>query len=439
MTDHLRASDAALERLKLLHPKKIDLSLERLGRLLDSLGRPQDRLPPVIHVAGTNGKGSTVAVLRAIAEAAGFRAHVYTSPHLVRFVERIRLAGELITEPHLAEVLDRVERANAGLPITFFEITAAAAFVAFAETPADVCILEVGLGGEFDATNVIETCRVAAIAPIDFDHAEFLGTDIRVIAAAKAGIIKPGRPVVSARQREAAEAVIEARAEALGAPLQLMGRDFDAYAQAGRMVFQGEDRLYDLPPPSLAGEHQVENAGLAVAAALAFGGPMAEEAAIAKGVSSAEWPARLQHLTRGPYGEKAASRGSDLWLDGTHNPHGARALARALEAMAARDGRPVALVMGILGNKDAAGMFEAFRPLNPRVYTVPSPSEAGAAPDALAAAARSVGLEAQPFETVMAGLEAALAQEGPAPHVIICGSLYLAGEVLAASPETWPR
>ena len=439
MTDHLRASDAALERLKLLHPKKIDLSLERLGRLLDSLGRPQDRLPPVIHVAGTNGKGSTVAVLRAIAEAAGFRAHIYTSPHLVRFVERIRLAGDLITEPHLAEVLDRVERANAGLPITFFEITAAAAFVAFAETPADVCILEVGLGGEFDATNVIETCRVAAIAPIDFDHAEFLGTDIRVIAAAKAGIIKPGRPVVSARQREAAEAVIEARAEALGAPLQLMGRDFDAYAQAGRMVFQGEDRLYDLPPPSLAGEHQVENAGLAVAAALAFGGPMAEEAAIAKGVSSAEWPARLQHLTRGPYGEKAASRGSDLWLDGTHNPHGARALARALEAMAARDGRPVALVMGILGNKDAAGMFEAFRPLNPRVYTVPSPSEAGAAPDALAAAARSVGLEAQPFETVMAGLEAALAQEGPAPHVIICGSLYLAGEVLAASPETWPR
>ena len=439
MTDHLRASDAALERLKLLHPKKIDLSLERLGRLLDSLGRPQDRLPPVIHVAGTNGKGSTVAVLRAIAEAAGLRAHVYTSPHLVRFVERIRLAGDLITEPHLAEVLDRVERANAGLPITFFEITAAAAFVAFAETPADVCILEVGLGGEFDATNVIASCQVAAIAPVDFDHAEFLGTDIEVIAAAKAGIIKPGRPVVSARQREAAEAVIEARAEALGAPLQLMGRDFDAYAQAGRMVFQGEDRLYDLPPPSLAGEHQVENAGLAVAAALAFGGPMAEEAAIARGVSSAEWPARLQHLTRGPYGEKAAARGSDLWLDGTHNPHGARALARALEAMAARDGRPVALVMGILGNKDAARMFEAFRPLTPRVYTVPSPSEAGATPEALAAAARSVGLKAQPFETVMEGFEAALAQDGPPPHVIICGSLYLAGEVLAASPETWPR
>ncbi len=439
MTDHLRASDAALERLKLLHPKKIDLSLDRMERLLDSLGRPQDRLPPVIHVAGTNGKGSTVAVLRAIAEAAGLRAHVYTSPHLVRFVERIRLAGQLITDPHLAEVLDRVERANAGQPITFFEITAVAAFLAFAETPADVCILEVGLGGEFDATNVIRTCQVAAIAPVDFDHAEFLGTDIRVIAAAKAGIIKPGRPVVSARQREEAEGVIEARARALGAPLQLMGRDFDAYAQAGRMVFHGEDRLLDLPPPSLAGPHQVENAGLAVAAALAFGGPMAEEAAIARGVSTTTWPARLQHLTRGPYGEKAAARGADLWLDGAHNPHSARALSDAVQAMAARDGRPVALVFGMLGNKDAKQALEAFKPLHPTLYTVPSPSEAGAAPEALAEIARSVGLPAQAHDTVMSGFEAALEQEGPAPHVIICGSLYLAGEVLAASPETWPR
>ncbi len=439
MSDHLRASDAALERLKLLHPKKIDLSLDRMARLLEALGRPQDKLPPVIHVAGTNGKGSTVAVLRAIAEAAGMRAHVYTSPHLVRFVERIRLAGGLITEPHLAEVLDRVEQANDGQPITFFEITAVAAFLAFAETPADVCILEVGLGGEFDATNVIRTCQVAAIAPVDFDHAEFLGTDIRTIAAAKAGIIKPGRPVVSARQRPEAEAVIESRAEALGAPLQLMGRDFDAYAQAGRMAFQGPDRLLDLPLPSLAGPHQVENAGLAAAAALAFGDAMADEAAIARGVSSAVWPARLQHLTKGPYGERAAARGADLWLDGTHNPHGARALCRALQAMAVRDGRPVALVVGILGNKDAAGMFEALRPLEPTVFTVPSPSEAGAAPEDLAAAARAVGLKAEPYDTVMAGFEAALARPDPPPHVVICGSLYLAGEVLAASPETWPR
>ena len=439
MTDHLRASDASLERLKLLHPKKIDLSLDRIARLLDSLGRPQDHLPPVIHVAGTNGKGSTVAMLRAIAEAAGMRVHAYTSPHLVRFVERIRLAGELIAEPHLAEVLDRVEQANAGQEITFFEITAAAAFVAFAETPADICILEVGLGGRYDATNVVPTCAVAAIAPVDYDHAEFLGTDLGRIAWEKAGIIKPGRPVVSARQAEVAELSIEAEAEAQNAPLQIMGRDFDAYAQAGRMVFQGEDRLYDLPQPSLAGAHQIENAGLAVAAALAFGGAMAREDAIARGVASAHWPARLQHLARGPYAEKAAARGADLWLDGTHNPHGARALALALSAMAARDGRPIALVVGILGNKDAAGMFEALKPLNPGVFTVPSPSEAGAAPADLARAARAVGLKAEPHDSIMAGLDAALAGPGPAPHVIICGSLYLAGEVLAASPETWPR
>ena len=439
MTDHLRASDAALERLKGLHPKKIDLSLGRIARVLDALGRPQDRLAPVIHVAGTNGKGSTVAFARAIAEAAGLKVHAYTSPHLVRFVERIRLAGKLISDTHLADALARVEAANAGEGITFFEITAAAAFVAFAEVPADLCILEVGLGGRFDATNVIPTCAVAAIAPVDYDHAEFLGTDLAGIAGEKAGIIKPGRPVVVARQAEVAERVIETEAERLGAPMQLMGRDFDAFPQGGRLIFQGDDRLYDLPPPSLYGEHQYENAGLATAAVLALGDARIDEAAIAAGVAGASWPARMQRLTRGPYGEKAAARGSDLWLDGTHNPHGARALAAALQALIARDGRPLALVMGVLGNKDARGMFEALAALKPRVFTVPSPSEAGAAPEDLAAAARAVGLEAEPAQSVMAGFERALALEGPAPHVVICGSLYLAGEVLAASPQTWPR
>ncbi len=439
MTDHLRASDAALERLKTLHPKKIDLSLDRIARVLEALGRPQDRLAPVIHVAGTNGKGSTVAVLRAIGEAAGLKVHVYTSPHLVRFVERIRLAGELISEAHLAEALARVEAANAGQEITFFEITAAAALLAFAETPADLCVIEVGLGGRYDATNVIPDCAVAAIAPVDFDHAEFLGTDLGRIAWEKAGIIKPGRPVVSARQAEVAQLAIEAEADAMGAPLTIMGRDFDAYLHGGRLVFQGEDHLLDLPPPSLVGPHQAENAGLAVAAALAFGGPMADAAALAAGVSSAVWPARLQRLTAGPYGEKAAARGSDLWLDGTHNPHGARALARALGDLVARDGRPLTLVTGILGNKDAAGMFGALAELNPRVFTVPSPSEAGASPEDLASAARSVGLQAVPCSSLEGGFNRALEQGGPAPHVVICGSLYLAGEVLAASEETWPR
>ena len=439
MTDHLRASDAALERLKGLHPKKIDLSLDRIGRVLDALGRPQDRLPPVIHVAGTNGKGSTVAFLRAMAEAAGLKVHVYTSPHLVRFVERIRLAGQLITDEHLADALARVEAANAAAPITFFEITAAAAFVAFAETQADLCLLEVGLGGRFDATNVVPTCAVAAIAPVDFDHAEFLGTDLARIAWEKAGIIKPGRPVVVARQAEVAERAIEAQAEQLAAPLQLMGRDFDAFAHAGRMAFQGADHLLDLPPPSLYGAHQIENAGLAVAALLALGDPRIDDAAMARGVASAVWPARMQRLTKGPYGARAAARGSDLWLDGTHNPHGARALAAALQALIARDGRPLALVVGMLANKDAAGMFAALAGLKPRAFTVPSPSDAGASPEDLAASARAAGLAAEPCASVMEGFEHALAQDGPAPHVVICGSLYLAGEVLAASPQTWPR
>ena len=438
MTDHLRAADAALERLKTLHPKKIDLSLDRIARVLDSLDRPHYRLPPVIHVAGTNGKGSTVAFLRAIAEAAGLKVHVYTSPHLVRFVERIRLAGTLIGEDHLAEVLGRVEAANAGQEITFFEITAAAALVAFAETPADLCVVEVGLGGRYDATNVIPDCAVAAIAPVDYDHAEFLGTDLGRIAWEKAGIIKAGRPVVSARQAEIAQVAIEAEAERLGAPLRMMGRDFDAFGQGGRMVFQGEDHLLDLPPPSLSGPHQAENAGLAVAAALAFGGAMADVGAIARGVAGAVWPARLQRLTAGPYGEGAAARGSDLWLDGTHNPHGARALARALGDLVARDGRPLTLVVGILGNKDAAGMFAALAALDPRVFTVPSPSDAGASPQDLADAARSAGLNATACASLIEGFDRAMAEAGPPPHIVICGSLYLAGEVLAASPETWP-
>ena len=439
MTDHLRASDAALERLKTLHPKKIDLSLERIERVLNAMGRPQDRLAPVIHVSGTNGKGSTVAFARAMAEAAGLKVHVYTSPHLVRFVERIRLAGELITDEHLAEVLARVERANAGQEITFFEITAAAAFVAFAETPADLVILEVGLGGRYDATNVIPTCAVAAIAPVDFDHAEFLGTDLQRIAWEKAGIIKAGRPIVVARQAEIAMAAIEAEAHRLGAPLSAMGREFDAFAQAGRMVFQGEDRLLDLPLPSLAGAHQVENAGLAIAAMLALDDPRIDEAAIAAGVAGTVWPARLQRLTKGPFGRKAVARGSDLWLDGGHNPHGARAMASALQAMAARDHRPVTLIVGMLGNKDAAGFFAAFKDLNPLIFTLRADAETAASAETLETAARDAGLRATACGSLTEAMDEALGSDGPPPHLVICGTLYLAGEVLAASPETWPR
>ncbi|MEO6341063.1 MAG: folylpolyglutamate synthase/dihydrofolate synthase family protein [Caulobacteraceae bacterium] len=438
MSDHLRAPDAALERLKGLHPKKIDLSLGRIERLLDALGRPQDRLPPVIHVAGTNGKGSTVAFIRAIAEAAGLRVHVYTSPHLVRFVERIRLAGVLMGEAHLAEILTRVEAANAGEPITFFEITAAAAFVAFAETPADLLVLEVGLGGRFDATNVIPPPAVSVIAPVDYDHAEFLGTDLAAIAREKAGVLKSSRPGVIARQRPEALAAIEAEAAAVGAPLHICGRDFDAWPERGRLIVQDGDRLFDLPPPSLPGPHQYENAGLAVAAALALHDPRIDEAAIAAGVAGAVWPGRMQRLTGGPLGAAVEAAGADLWLDGGHNPHAARALADALAALRARDGRPVVLIAGLLGNKDAAGFFDAFKALAPRVLTVGFEAEASAPPETLAATANAAGLRADACADITAAVTKALGESGPSPHICIAGSLYLVGEVLALSPDTFP-
>jgi dihydrofolate synthase/folylpolyglutamate synthase len=436
MTDHLRAHDAALERLRGLHPKKIDLSLDRILGLLEALGRPQDRLPPVIHVAGTNGKGSTCAFLRAIAEAAGLKVHVLTSPHLVRFVERIRLAGTLITDEAFAAILERVEAANAGRPITFFEIVTAAALVAFAEAPADLLVLEVGLGGRFDATNVIAAPAVSAITPIDYDHKEFLGDDLAGIAAEKAGVIKAGRPVVSARQAEGAEAVIVAEAERLAAPLTLMGRDFDAWEAHGRMLYQDGERLLDLPPPALAGAHQLANAGLAIAAALALDDPRIDEAAIASGIAAADWPARMQRLTAGPFGALARAAGTDLWLDGGHNPHGARAVAQALSHLA-RDGRPVALVAGTLSNKDARGFFAAFRDLAPAVFATGFDAESAASAQATAEAAGAAGLPAQAAVDLEEAVRRALALPGP-PHVLICGSLYLAGEVLAASPETWP-
>jgi dihydrofolate synthase/folylpolyglutamate synthase len=436
LSDHLRAHDAALARLQALHPKLIDLSLDRMLRLCAALDRPQDRLPPVIHVAGTNGKGSTVAYLRAMAEAAGLKVHVFTSPHLVRFAERIRLAGTLITDEHLADVLERVEQANAGLPITFFEITTAAAFVAFAEAPADLCIVEVGLGGILDATNVV-TPKVSVIAPVDIDHREFLGDTIAKIAVEKAGIIKSGAPVVSARQHEEAEAVIEAAATLARVPLTLMGRDFDAWNERGRLLVQMQDRLLDLPAPSLPGEHQFANAGLAVAALLTLDDPRIDEAAMGAGIAGTVWPARFQRLAAGPLAERAKAAGADLWLDGGHNPHAGAAVARALGDLAARDGRPVALISGLLANKDATGFFKPFAPLKAQVFTVTFEGHAAAPAAQTAAAAELAGLRAHACDSVEDALAKALALS-PTPHVLICGSLYLAGEVLAMSPKTWP-
>jgi dihydrofolate synthase/folylpolyglutamate synthase len=423
--------DPVSERLRQRHPQKIDLSLDRMRTLCAVLGQPQLQLPPVIHVAGTNGKGSTVAFIRAMAEAAGLKVHAYTSPHLVRFNERIRLAGDLISDERLSAILDRIEAVR-GVESTVFESTTAAAFVAMAEVPADLAIVEVGLGGRLDATNVIDRPLLSVIAPVDFDHAEFLGTTIEAIAGEKAGILKAGARGIVARQQEAAMAVIEASAASVMTPLTVMGTDFDAWSERGGMVFQDQERFLDLPGPGLRGPHQIANAGLAVAVALELDLP---EAAIAAGIAGATWPARMQRLNAGPYGEMARSAEAELWLDGGHNPHAGRALAEALAERQAKAPRPLALIVGMLANKDHAGFFEALKGSEAHVFTVGFDG-AAADPAALAAVARGHGLGAQSSSSVEAALGRALRLG--AGRVVICGSLYLAGEVLGASPETRP-
>lgn len=439
MYDEIRAFDALIARLRERFPSLIDLSTSRIERLLGELGRPQDRLPPVIHVAGTNGKGSTTAYLRAISEAAGLRAHVLTSPHLVRFAERIRLAGQLISEAELRALIERMIAANADQPISFNEMLTAMAIVAFAGEPADVAIIEVGLGGRFDSTNVFEAPQVSVITPVDYDHLEMLGPELSKIAWEKAGIIKAGRPAVVARQMEEALQVIEAEAAELGSDLLLMGRDFDAWEERGRLLVQTPDRLLDLPAPSLPGAYQFENAGLAVMAALTWGDPRIDEDALARGVGSAVWPARFQRLTAGPLGALARARGADLWLDGGHNPHAGRALAETCRRMAARDGRPLVLVAAMYARKDAHGFFAPFADLEPQVFTTVFDSPNASPAGALAEAAREAGLPAEACADVTEAVRRALDLPGPAPHVLICGGLHFAGEVLAMSPETWPN
>jgi len=398
--------------------------------LCAALGDPQNRLPPVVHVAGTNGKGSTVAFIRAIAEAAGLRVHAYTSPHLVRFNERIRLAGKLIEDAPLNAILDRIEAV--GGEATVFESTTAAAFVAMSETKADLAIVEVGLGGLLDATNVIERPLLSVIAPVDLDHAEFLGDSLHGVAVEKAGILKAGARGLIARQSEVAMAAIEAAARAVHAPLTVMGVDFDAWADRGGLSFQDQERFLDLPAPALTGPHQIDNAGLAIAVGLELDLP---EAAIAEGLRSVRWPARMQRLTAGPYGEAARAADAELWLDGGHNPHAGAALAAALAERQAKAPRPLALVVGMLANKDAGGFFEALGQSGAAVFTVPFDG-AAAEPEALAAVARGHGLGATACASVQEALTRALRLG--AGRVTICGSLYLAGEVLAAAQETWP-
>lgn len=432
MTDRLLPFDAPLERLKALHPKKIDLTLERMLRVCEALGRPQDRLPPVVHVAGTNGKGSTLALLRAMAEAHGLRVHVYTSPHLVRFAERIRLSGTLITDDYLGDVLERVEAANSGEPLTFFEATTAAAYLAFSEVEADLLLLETGLGGVLDATNIIREPKISVITPIDYDHQAFLGDDLTTIAKQKAGIIKPGCPVLSARQRPEAEAVIERAALKLRSPLHSVGQGFDAYEENGRLVFQDEDALLDLSLPKLPGAHQIDNAALAIKAARMLG--LSPEA-IDTGLKSAVWPARMQRLKAGPL-VTALPSDSELWLDGGHNPHAARALRAHIDQLDARDPKPLHLICGLINTKDAGEFFSHFHGLKAQISCVGFSSDAVIPPADLVAIAQQKGLTAD----VAASPLGAITALRPEPtRVLICGSLYLAGDVLALSPDTWPK
>jgi dihydrofolate synthase/folylpolyglutamate synthase len=408
-----------------LHPKIIDLTLGRVERLLAALGHPEARVPPVVHVAGTNGKGSTVAMLRAGLEGAGGRCHVYTSPHLARFHERIRVAGELIAEERLMEVLDRCMAANGEAPITFFEITTAAAFLAFAETEADWTLLEVGLGGRLDATNVVERPRLCVITPVDLDHQQYLGDTLAQIAGEKAGIIKRGVPVVVARQHPEALEVIEARAEALGAPVLAFGQQWHAGVERGRFVYQDERGLLDLPLPNLPGPHQIVNAGAAVAALRALG---MDDAACEAGVTKAEWPARMQRL-RGRLADLAAP--AELWLDGGHNPAAGEVIAATLKGMPRARTH---LVTGMLNTKDIAGFLRPLGAVAERLLAVSIPGEANTVPGQdTARFAQEAGIVAEVAPSVESAITSA--QAAGAERILVCGSLYLAGHVLRLEQE----
>jgi dihydrofolate synthase/folylpolyglutamate synthase len=415
--------DAIVERLHRLHPRAIDLSLERLVRLLAALDHPERRLPPVIHVAGTNGKGSTCAFLRAMAEAAGLRVHVYTSPHLVRFNERIRVGGALVDDETLADALEQVERANGDDAITVFEVITAAAFLLFARAPADLCVLEVGLGGRLDATNVIPPAAAGAITSISLDHRDWLGDTLEAIAAEKAGIIKPGMTVATGAQEASVRAVLQTAADAAEARLLARDRDWWAGATPDGMRFEDAAGSLLLPPPSLPGPHQIDNAGIALAALRATAVPVTR-AALAHGLASAEWPARLQRLN----GRLAASlpAGWELWLDGGHNAGAGAALAAQAALWA---DRALHVIVGMKQSKDASGFLRPLLSHAATVWAVAEPGQHLAQP--VSDIVASSGGVARAGPTVAAAL-VALPRDARRARVLICGSLYLAGEVLKA-------
>ncbi|RWK56034.1 folylpolyglutamate synthase/dihydrofolate synthase family protein [Mesorhizobium sp.] len=430
------AADREIKSLMSLHPKGFDLSLDRISRLLERLGNPQDQLPPVIHIAGTNGKGSCAAFSRALLEAAGHRVHVHTSPHLVNWHERYRLAadagGSLVEDEVFADAIARVAKANEGQKITVFEILTAVTFLLFSEHPADAVIIEVGLGGRFDATNVIKEPAVSVIMPVSLDHESFLGDRVELIAAEKAGIIKSGCPVViGAQESETALQVLIETAERLDCPAFVYGQDFLAFEENGRMVYQDEDGLMDLSPPRLPGRHQFANAAAAIAAAKAAGFEISHRVAD-KAMANVTWPGRMQKLPQGRLTE-LAPKGADIWLDGGHNPGAGVVVAEALAEQEEKNPRPLFLICGMINTKDQSGYFRAFKGLARHVYTVPvSLSEASVPNDELAIRAVEAGLSAEPVSSVANALMLLRdTWDGPPPRILISGSLYLAGAVLA--------
>jgi dihydrofolate synthase/folylpolyglutamate synthase len=415
-------SDVILERMMSLHPKIIDLTLDRVHRLLARMGHPERSLPPVVHIAGTNGKGSTTAMMRAGIEAAGQAAHVYTSPHLARFHERIRLAGEIIPEPALARLLDECYAANGGAPITFFEITTVAALVAFSRTRADWTLLEVGLGGRLDATNVVDRPALTVITPVSYDHQQYLGETLGQIAFEKAGIIKRGVPCVVGPQQPEAMEVIERQAARAGAPLVACRQQWQVWEERGRMAFQDERGLLDLPMPNLLGGHQVDNAGAALAGLRTLG---FDAAACEKAVTTAYWPARMQRLREGPLVEAACP--AELWLDGGHNPAAGEAIAETLGRLPPRRTH---LIVGMLNTKDVRGFLRPLAPVVESLHAITIPGEKNTlTADETLAAALDTGHRAVAAESVVASIRD-IAAADPSARILICGSLYLAGKVL---------
>lgn len=415
-------SDVILERMMSLHPKIIDLTLDRVWSLLAALDHPERKLPPVVHIAGTNGKGSTQAMIRAGLEGAGKAVHAYTSPHLARFHERILLAGDLISEPALTDLLDRCYVANDGATITYFEITTIAGILAFSKVQADYTLLEVGLGGLLDATNVVDRPKLTVITPVSIDHTQFLGETLPEIAREKAGIIKRGVPCVVGPQPDEAMEVIETTAQRLGAPLLAYGQHWHVWEERGRLIYQDETGLLDLPLPNLIGAHQVQNAGIALTALRHLG---FDDTACEAAVTNAAWPARLQRLQHGPLIDAAGA--SELWLDGGHNPAAGTALAEALTRLS---NRPLHLICGMLNTKDITGYLRPMATITKSLHAVSIPDEVNTLPAAVTAkAATEVGMVAHKAENVLAAIQS-ITKADPDARILICGSLYLAGAVL---------